>query len=193
MAAFALGIFVGDHSLAESAICRALTLNPNSVHAWMARGWNSGFLGRPERAIEALEHAMRLSPLDPLGYLFSGGLAFAYAVAGKFEKTLEWADRSLREQPRFIIPIRLKTAVLAHLGRVDEAREWLGRMLELQPALTIAEYKAYAEVWFQPSFLTWYLNGLRKAGLPEERSAKRVYPPRGNLSARISEGAVKAK
>lgn len=58
-------------------------------------------------------------------------------------------SRDETDLPR--IPIRLKTAVLAHLGCVDDAREWLGRMLELQPSLTIAEYKAYAAVWFRPS------------------------------------------
>jgi adenylate cyclase len=168
MAALTLSIFAGDHATATKAARRALALNPNSVHAWMISGWNSAFLNRPAPAIDALEHAIRLSPLDPLSYLFATALSFAYSVAHRYEEATEWADRALQEQPRFVIPIRLKTALCAYLDRLDEAREWLGRLLELQSGLTIAKYKHAAEVWFSPEFLAWYLAGLRKAGLPEE-------------------------
>ena len=74
----------------------------------------------------------------------------------------------MEQQPCFVIPIRLRTALYTYLDRLDEAREWRGRLLELQPGLTIAKYKSAAEVWFSPEFLAWYLAGLRKAGLPEE-------------------------
>jgi len=168
MAALTLSIFAGDHTTATKAAQRALALNPDSVHGWLMSGWNLAFLNRPGPAIEALEHAVRLSPLDPLGYLFATALAFAYSVGHQYEEAVEWADRALQEQPRFVIPVRLKTALCAHLDRIEEAREWLGRLLELQPGLTIAKYEASAKVWFSEEFLAWYLAGLRKAGLPED-------------------------
>jgi len=168
MAAFTLSIFAGEHATATSAVQRAFSLNPNSVHAWMTSGWNLAFLNRSGPAIEAFERAIRLSPLDPLGYLFAAGLAVAHAVAHHYEEAISWVDRSLQQQPRFVTPIRLRTALCAYLDRAEEAREWLGRLLELQPGLTIAKYKAAAEVWFSPEFLAWYLAGLRKAGLPED-------------------------
>jgi TolB-like protein/class 3 adenylate cyclase len=168
VAAFTLSIFAGDHNTATAIVQQALRLNPNSVQAWMTSGWTSAHLDKPELAIEALQRAMRLSPLDPLGYLFAAGLAFAHSVARRYEEAIEWADRSLQQQPRFVIPMRLKTALWAHLDRLDQAREWLGRLLELQPGLTISKYKRAARVWFSPEFLAWYLAGLRKAGLPED-------------------------
>jgi adenylate cyclase len=168
MAAFTLSIFAGEHAAATTAVQRAFSLNPNSVHAWMTSGWNSAFLNRPEPAIEAFERAIRLSPLDPFGYLFAAGLAFAHAVAHQYEEAIEWADRSLQQQPRFVIPIRLRTALGAYLDRAEEAREWLRRLLQLQPGLTITKYEAAAKVWFSREFLDWYLTGLRKAGLPED-------------------------
>jgi TolB-like protein len=167
MAALTLSIFAGDHATATKAAQRALALNPNCVHGWMMSGWNLAFLNRPGPAIEALEHAIRLSPLDPLSYLFTTALTFAYSVAGQYEEAVEWADRALQEQPRFVIPVRLKTALCAHLDRTQDARECLARLLELQPGLTITKYKTAAAVWFSPEFLAWYLTGLRKAGLPE--------------------------
>ena len=73
----------------------------------------------------------------------------------------------MQEQPRFVIPVRLKTGLCAYLDRIEEAGEWLDRLSVLQPGLTITTYKSAAEVWFSPKFLAWYLTGLRKAGLPE--------------------------
>ena len=55
-------------------------------------------------------------------------LAFAHLAARRFEEAIEWADRALHEQPRFIVAIRAKIVANAHLGRLDEARADLGRM-----------------------------------------------------------------
>jgi hypothetical protein len=42
-------------------------------------------------------------------------------------------------------------------------------VLELQPALTISGYKAYAARFLSPpEILAIFVEGLRKAGLPEE-------------------------
>ena len=46
----------------------------------MARGWMACFRNDPRTAIESLKHAVRLSPIDPNGYFFSGGLALAYFI-----------------------------------------------------------------------------------------------------------------
>jgi adenylate cyclase len=159
----------GDHAGGGTIIDRALTLNPSCAHAWMARGYVSFFQNRPGQALEAFERAMRLSPLDPLGYLFTCGFAFAHFGAGRYEEAIEWADRSLRELPRNAASVRIKLMLCGLLGRVEEAHDSLGRMLELQPGLTIVRVKEYAaSARFPPELLPVYLEGLRKAGLPEE-------------------------
>jgi tetratricopeptide (TPR) repeat protein len=168
MAGDTLSVFAGEHATAASAIDRALALNPNSAHAWMASGWVSAYQGRPGQAIESLRRAIRLSPFDPLGYMFSGGLALAHLVAREYEEAAEWAERALRELPRFAPAIRVKVVSCAHLARIAEARNWLGRLLELQPGFTIAGFKGGAVRYLLPETLAVYLNGFRKAGLPEE-------------------------
>jgi adenylate cyclase len=169
MAAFILTVFAGEHATAASAIDRALTLNPNSAHAWHSRGFVLVFLNQPGPAIEALQRAMRLSPLDPLGSGFKSALAAAHFFAGRYEEAMEWADRSLHERPNFDPAMAIKVVLCAHLGRIDEAREWLRRRLELHPGLTIAEWKARMAVRFaSPEILALYEDGLRKAGLPEK-------------------------
>jgi len=111
---------------------------------------------------------MRLSPLDPLAFFFSGGVAFAHLAAGRYEEAIEWADRTLHAQPRHLATMRIKVVCLAHLGRTDDAREWLKRVLALHPGLTIAAWKAYTTPVFTPELLARYTDGLRKAGMPEE-------------------------
>jgi len=158
----------GDHDTAAGVIDRALMLNPNCAHAWMVRGYISFYQVRPGPAVEAFERAMRLSPLDPLGYLFTAGLGFAHLAQGRYEEAVQWVDRSLRELPRYGASIRIKVVLCVRLGRIEEARYWLGRMLELQPGMTIAWFKEYAAAMrFPAEFFALYVEALRTAGLPE--------------------------
>ena len=169
MAGHTVALFVGEHSTALAAIDRALALNPNSALAWNARGWVLGFQDQPIPAIEVHQQAIRLSPLDPLAYFFAAGLAVAHLAAGQYEEAIEWADRTLLAQPRAIVAMRVKLVCLAHLGRTADARDWLTRVLALQPGLTIAAWKAsYATraVW-SAEFLALFVDGMRKAGVPE--------------------------
>jgi len=171
MAGFTIDTLAGgERSTALAAIDRALTLNPNSALAWCARGFVFSFQDRPDPAIEAQQRAMRLSPLDPLAYLFTAGIAFSHMIAGRYGEAIEWADRASHAQPRYIIPMRIKLACLGHLGHTEEARDLLVRVLDVQPGLTIAAWKAsYTTMsMFTPELLARYTDGLRKAGVPEE-------------------------
>jgi tetratricopeptide (TPR) repeat protein len=169
MAGHVILLFGGDVAAGASAFDRAVMLNPNSAHAWMARGFASYCQNRPGPAIEAFERAMRLSPLDPLSHLFTCGMAFAHTAVGRYEEAMEWADRSSRELPRYRASMHMKVILCSHLDRLEEAREWLGRLLETQPGLTIAWFKArFATGWLARQIADFYVEGLRKAGLPEE-------------------------
>jgi TolB-like protein len=167
MAANTVSFFAGDHATAAGAIDRALTLNPSSAHAWLASGVLSYRQNRPERAVEAFERGMRLSPLDPLRYLFTAGLAAVHVMAGRYEEAIEWADRSLRELPRYESAIRNRLVACAHLGRIEEARDGLVRLLEITPGLTIARFKALYTITHAPELIDLHVEGLRRAGLPE--------------------------
>jgi TolB-like protein/class 3 adenylate cyclase len=167
MAALVIG-FTGDAQTALSVVERALSLNPNSAHAWMQRGYIECFLNRPEPAVEALQRAMRLSPLDPLDYYFFGGLAMAALEAGRYEEAVEWADRSLSEEETFLVSLRIKVAACGLLGKLAEGHRSLTQMLELQPGATVASFKAYFSGFFAPEVVALYAEGLRKSGMTEE-------------------------
>ena len=76
---------------------------------------------------------------------------------------MEWADRSLRELPRYRAAINMKVILCAHLGRLNDAHNWLGRLLEIVPGLTIAGYTALLAPILVPEILALYVEALRKA------------------------------
>jgi adenylate cyclase len=167
-AALALFFLAGEAPRVEAVLNRALTLNPNAADAWQAKGWVDALNMRPEAAIEAFDRALRLSPFDPLAYFFAAGVAAAHLAARRFEQAIEWADRSLYNQPRVATARRVKIIALAHLGRLVEARAELGRLLAIDPRLTLSWYRAFLTPSCAPEFVELMITGLRLAGLPEE-------------------------
>jgi adenylate cyclase len=169
MAALTVSFLSGAHATAAEMIDRALALNPNSANARCARGWVAAFQGQADPAIEALERAMRLSPLDPQRWFIFGGMSFAHLVARRFTEAVDWVDRSLREQPQYAAAYRMKAIACAHLGRSQKAQDCARSILELQPAFRISEWqRSDAEFMGSPETLAMFVDGLRKAGLPEE-------------------------
>jgi len=166
-AAWTLFVLAGEAAMAAAALDRALALNPNAAHAWGARGGIHVLRNQPEAAIEAIERARRLSPFDPRTFLYAQNIAIAHLAARRFEVAIEWADRALHDQPRTVGAMRVKIAANAHLGRLDEARAELARLLAIDPKLTIARYRAYAH-FYAPEVRELHVTGLRLAGLPEE-------------------------
>jgi TolB-like protein/DNA-binding winged helix-turn-helix (wHTH) protein len=169
MAGMALWFLAGDDSAAIRAVERALSLNPNSALA----SWASGLLdclagGRADlETISSFGRALRLSPRDPLGWMFLGGLALAHLIMGNLEVGIELVDRGLLEQPRAVPLLRVKVALCGHLRLHEEGRKSVQQLLEIYPGLTVARWLAAAST-YSPRMLEIYAEGFRKAGMPEE-------------------------
>jgi TolB-like protein/Flp pilus assembly protein TadD len=159
----------GERAAGLRAIERSLALNPNSALAWCFSGWGQSYDNRSAQAIQALQQAMRLSPRDPQPWVFYGGLATAYFAAGRCEEAIGWADRALQAQPRMTSVIGVKAAACGQLGRVEEGRECVRRLSDLYPGSpTIAGSRQLWGKFVSSEFLATLIDGLRKAGLPEE-------------------------
>jgi len=166
-AAMTLFRLAGETAMAAAALDRALALNPNAAHAWMARGNIHASRNQPEAAIEAIERARRLSPFDPFTFFYAFTNAVAHLGARRFDQAAEWADRALHDQPRLASALRLKVAALAYLGDLDQARAELSRLLAIDPKVTIAGYRTYAAHFLAPEVLELQIAGMRLAGMPE--------------------------
>ena len=117
-------------------------------------------------AVEHAERAIRLSPFDPLTYLPYGGLAYAHFAAGRFEEAIAAASLATQSNPRFTVPVILHAAALGSLGRSEDAKTVLQRLLELQPGITVATAILSAR-YVAPKKVAALENALRRAGLPE--------------------------
>jgi adenylate cyclase len=163
---FALAFCLGEVQDGDAFIDRALALNPNLATAWRFGGWVSVWLGEPQKAIDRVERAMRLSPLDPFAYLAQGSVALAHFAAGHYEEALSWAQRSIRERPNFLPSIRIFAASCAMAGRQEEAEKAAVRVRQLNPAFRVSDVKDVYRA-SDPQDLARYEEALRKAGLPE--------------------------
>jgi TolB-like protein len=160
----AIARIIGDLHAGMALIDRALFLNPNLAAAWIFSGWAKAFLGETEAAIEHLERAARLSPLDPLIFLTQMVTSLAHFVAGRYEEASLWAAKAHREKPNFLGIVRLVAVSNALTGRMDEARRALGLARELDPGMRIANLK-YRVGPFRAEDFGKYEEGLRLAGL----------------------------
>jgi TolB-like protein/class 3 adenylate cyclase len=164
MAAATMLIFAGDRSTAAALSDRALAINPNSALAWMARGWSC--FAQPDLAIEALERAMRLSPLDRLARTFWTGIAYAHIAAGRYEEALDWAERALRTEPDYLGGLLTKAIACTRLGRIEEAHAAIQKTLDANPWRTASRIKLFSRL-FPPAVAAICVESVRKAGLPE--------------------------
>ena len=168
LAALTITYLAGDHAAAGRAIDRALALNPNSVCAWLTRGWLECVQNRPGLAIEAAEHAMRQCPLGPDAHSYKRLLAMAHLTAGRYEEAMGWIDQAVYEQPEAVSSTRLKAVLCGLLGRIEEGREWLGRLLQLTADATIDRFNVETSTFLAPEIRAAMAQGLRKIGLPED-------------------------
>jgi adenylate cyclase len=165
MAGFTIALLAGEHALGLNAIERALALNPNCALAWMVCGWVQPLLNCADPAVASFERAMRLSPIDPLGYLSKTGLALAHACAGRHLDAMDWIDQSLRDQPGRTASLYLKVALRGLLDRADEAQQWVARLIKLIPDPTIARLESAVASFTPPQIRVGLTAGLRRSGV----------------------------
>jgi TolB-like protein len=157
----------GDLDTGAGHIDRALVLNPNLAAAWSVGGWVRVYMGLHADAIERFERAMRLSPLDPLAFFGCAGMAFAHVLAGRYVEGASWAAKAHREQPNSASSWRIAAVAHALAGENAEASEAIAHLLEIDPALRINNLGRIMAPFRRPEDSARFIEGLRKAGLPE--------------------------
>ena len=158
MAALISAYMVRDSESSIEMADRAVALNPNSFYAWHSRGQVYRNAGLPEEALRSFEHAIRVSPVDPMLHRSFTGIGYALIELGRFDEAIVAEKKAQRQNPFYPVTYRCLAAAFAHLGRDAEAREAAARLLELDPAFTISSRTRNAKLMIE---------GLRKAGLPE--------------------------
>ena len=99
-----------------------MELNPLHIPACPTHGMSLMQLGRIEEAIPFMERAVRFTPNDPRNSAFVGGLAFAYFVAGEFQKAAETSNEALKGGARAPGSKFVHLSALSHLGDLEAAK-----------------------------------------------------------------------
>jgi tetratricopeptide (TPR) repeat protein len=154
-----------DFDLAFRRFDTALGINANAAPAWLWCAAAQAWMGNGPRAIEQINKAMALSPYDPLMYAYSGNAAMAYLVDGQYERAIECALRSLRENRTYTSAYRLLVIALVLAGRGDEARASARRLLELEPGLTVSGFRRRYPGSASPH-TDVFCDALARAGIP---------------------------
>ena len=146
-------------------LSKAVALSPSFALGYAGLGYALACGGQPERGLESLERALRLSPRDP----FLAGYApivryMALFALGRYEETVAVCKATAELNPHHAGSWRLMTVSLGLLGRIEEARAALAHTLTLHPDLSSA-HVVNDTVFADPADRARFLEGLRKAGL----------------------------
>jgi len=169
MAGLALVQLAGEIDHGSTLIDRSLSLNPNSANAWTSSCVVRAYLGDVEQAIDHFHRSQRLNPLDQSHHVHWNMVGLAYFAAGRYEDANDAADKTMNVRPTYPPGLRLKVATCGLLGRIEEGRAHVKRLLAVHPDCSVAWLE---EFWGpimrrNPGFLAKYVEGARLAGLPE--------------------------
>lgn len=139
---------------------------PFEVETLSVVGWVYLYLGDPHAA---LEHLRRLNPdalPDFVATSVLSQLGFAYILLGKYENAIPYLERSFALTPCHTMAPAFLAAVYGHLGRSVEAQVQLGMVHDVWPEWSISK-ELETTGFVQTPYMQNYIDGLRKAGVPE--------------------------
>ena len=163
-----------DEAIAEDR--RAFGLDPSLVEAY----WHAGFvmrrLGEFQTSLEYIDKAIRLSPRDPFRASWYADKARTHLALKQYDQAIEWARHAIEITPNEDVPYLYLIVALALTGQESEAHEALQRYLSNPGAgRTMATWNSrraqYVDERTDPRYVDYWdrlMEGLRKAGLPEE-------------------------
>jgi adenylate cyclase len=157
-------LFQRRHEEALVAGEKALALGPNNSDVYHMAGMFHEYAGDFRKAARYEEQAQRLSPLRRNESMMDEARARFHM--GNLVLALEIAARVLIERPRWLTAQTVLVAALWNLGREDEARVTVGKILANHPNLTASRWAQWLPYRHQKD-LDALITPLRHAGLPE--------------------------
>jgi adenylate cyclase len=161
--------FLGQWDVAKTHTDEAMRLNAQSAETLATAGLIYSHLAEWKLGNDLAVKAMRLNPSHPGWYNWSP--AHFHFVEGDYALALEFAKKI--DQDDWFWSHAIVGSILAHLGRMDEARAAIGRTLAMEPNFVELFWPGQRMFFPFSSANVWVhgiRDGLRKAGLaiPDE-------------------------
>lgn len=126
----------GDVDRSFDWLDRATQINPNFAQGFYSRALAAVLTGASYDVHGAAEHAIALSPLDPLMYGFQGIRAFQFMAAQDYDAARIWADKSASGPGALVVMDLVAVAANMLAGNEKVAARWARRARSRRPDIT---------------------------------------------------------
>ncbi|WP_428688272.1 adenylate/guanylate cyclase domain-containing protein [Roseibium sp.] len=141
----------------------AVRLNPSNVMGHYMMGCALVYCGEPARAYDHYAAVLRLNPAFPnKGALYCDQM-MCQALVGNLGEAVQFAHRTMDAAPNYLRGLQRCVSVLAHAGKVEEAKAVLLRIEEMGCAFSEA-YVRETYPFRRPEDFDFLIDGLRLAG-----------------------------
>jgi adenylate cyclase len=155
-------LYAGQPSEAMESGRAGTAVDANSALSFSVMARAEGNLGHCEESLAHIKEAFRLSPRDPQSAIWHLDLGMAEFCRGRLDAAVDELKRAVDGGFRTDFAYADLAAALAQLGNDAEAKRVLAQARRLNPQINLKSFRAT-----MPG-LPQVLEGLRKAGLPEE-------------------------
>jgi DNA-binding SARP family transcriptional activator/TolB-like protein len=146
---------------------RALRVNPNLAFVWSLSALTYCYVGEPDVALERLERHRDLTPIEPYPALFDNPYAIAHLIRRDYEQAAIFGRRVTKTRPEFVNGYKPLLSALGYLGRRDEAKTYVTKLLSLEPNFTVERF-GQVYPFKHAADREHYMKGLSLAGVPEK-------------------------
>ncbi len=143
---------------------RAIDLDTNFADGYAALAFTLNYAGRPVESLAAIRKAMRLNPRYP--FLYRWNVGHSFLLMERYDEAIEAFESVVAVNPEFPVAHLTLAVAYAQSGRIEDAEWEAEEILTLLPGFTI-ERDRRRHPYLNPADMERYLQGLRKAGLPE--------------------------
>jgi adenylate cyclase len=127
-----VSVFSDALEQAVRAANEAVEISPSFALGYFVLGVGQLFSGNAAGAIDSFERGIRLNPYDPQNFVWLNMLALGLYFADQKEKALQTAIRAVKIRPTWLPALGTLALCYAALERIDEARECVRQMRELE-------------------------------------------------------------
>jgi adenylate cyclase len=152
------------HDDAIAAARRAIQLEPSYADGYGTMALSLNYAGRPQEGLEAIRTAMRLNPRHQFFYVWIVGQS--HFLMGAYDDAIAQFEDVIASNPHFPSGHLALAAAYAQTGRTDDAEWEAAEVLALLPDFSLARERERS-LYTNTADLERWLDGLRKAGLPE--------------------------
>jgi hypothetical protein len=159
--------FLGkDYDTALHRFDRAQRIDPSLEFPWLWSALTYCYAGKPGFALERLEKYRTLNSMNSNNPWTQNICSIAYMFSGNYERAVKLSRPLTKANPGFVNGYKPLIASLGHLGRDEEAKPYVDKLLALEPNFTVERFRQVYPIKYD-SDREHYMKGLRLAGVPE--------------------------